>query len=179
MREDLAQALQRGGIDPRGLNPIHRILLTTDGTVTDMLEAYLQEPMQVIPLAQELIASREPIAELELEAGEPILRREILLRGKLSGRTVLHADSVIVPERLSERLRVGLLEKRQPIGQLLLADRLETYREIIACARREAGPLARHFHLYETASFLTRTYVISLGGRGIMRITEDFPEQGM
>ena len=41
MRHDLVQALQRGGIDPRGLNPLHRILLTTDGTVTDMLEAYL------------------------------------------------------------------------------------------------------------------------------------------
>ena len=179
MRDDLARALQRGGIDPRGLDAIHRILLTTDGTVTDMLEAYFQEPMQVIPLAQEHQQSPTPILELDLDAGESILRREILLRGKLSGRTVLHAESVIVLHRLSERLRIGLLEKQQPIGQLLLADRLETFREILGCARREAGPLARHFHLYETAPFLTRTYVISLGGQGIMRITEDFPEQGM
>lgn len=179
MRDDLVRALQRGDIDPRGLDAIHRILLTTDGTVTDMLEAYFQEPMQVVPLAQEQQESRGPIHELDLDAGAPILRREILLRGRLSGRTVLHAESIIVPDRLSERLRVGLLEKQQPIGQLLLAERLETFREILGCARRQAGPLARHFHLYETAPFLTRTYVVSLGGRGIMRITEDFPEQGM
>lgn len=179
MRDDLASALQRGDIDPWGLNAIQRILLTTDGTVTDMLEAYFQEHMQVVVLAQQELESPEPVAELDLERGQPILRREILLRGELSGRTVLHADSVIVPARLSERLRTGLLEKRQPIGHLLLADRLETFREIVHCARRRTGPLARHFQLYETAPLLTRTYVVRMGGQGIMRITEGFPEQGM
>jgi chorismate-pyruvate lyase len=179
MRDDLALALQRGGIDPRGLNAIQRILLTTDGTVTDMLEAYFQERMQVVVLAQQQLESPEPIHELELDLGQPILRREILLRGRLSGRTVLHAESVIVPGRLSERLRTGLFEKQQPIGQLLLAERLETFREIVHCARRQTGPLARHFQLYETAPLLTRTYVVRMGGQGIMRITEDFPEQGM
>jgi len=179
MREDLALALERGGIDPRGLNAIQRILLTTDGTVTDMLEAYFQEQMQVVVLAQELLDSPESIHELDLDPGQPILRREILLRGKLSGRTVLHAESVIVPGRLSERLRIGLMEKQQPIGQLLLADRLETFREIVLCTRRMVGSLARHFHLYETTPLLSRTYVIRLERQGIMRITENFPEQGM
>lgn len=179
MREDLVRALRRGGIDARGLNAIHRILLTTDGTVTDMLEAYFQEPMEVMPLAQRLEHSDTRVDELDLAAGQPILRREILLRGKVSGRTVLHADSIVVPDRLSERLREGLLGQRRPIGELLLADKLETYREILHCTRREAGTLAQHFHLYETAPFLTRTYVISVGGQGIMRITETFPEQGM
>jgi chorismate-pyruvate lyase len=144
-----------------------------------MLEAYFQEPMQVVPIAQDLLDSPAPVAELDLAAGQPILHREILLRGGMSGRTVLHADSIVVPDRLSARLREGLLERQRPIGELLLADRLETYREILHCARREAGPLARHFHMYETAPFLTRTYVISVGRQGIMRITETFPEQGM
>ncbi len=164
MREDLSRALRRGGIDPRGLNAIHRILLTTDGTVTDMLEAYFQEPMQVVPIAQAPLQNPTPVPELDLAAGLPILRREILLRGTMSGRTVLHADSIIVPDRLSPRPRAGLLEKQQPIGELLLAERLETYREIVYCARREAGLLARHFHLYETTPFLTRNYVIFVGG---------------
>jgi chorismate-pyruvate lyase len=144
-----------------------------------MLEAYFQEPMEVVPLSQHLRDSRERVPELDLDAGQPILQREILLRGQISGRTVLHADSIVVPDRLSARLREGLLEQQRPIGELLLADRLETYREILHSTRREAGPLARHFHLYETAPFLTRTYVITVGGQGIMRITETFPEQGM
>ena len=179
MRDDLVRALHRGGIDPRGLNGIHRILLTTDGTVTDMLEAYFQEPMVMVPLAQQLVESRAPVAELDLAAGQRVLEREILLRGKLSGRTVLHAHSLVVPDRLSTRLREGLLRQQRPIGELLLADKLESYREILHCTRRAAGLLARHFHLYETAPFLTRTYVIRVGGQGIMRITEAFPEQGM
>ncbi len=50
-----------------------------------------------------------------------MLHREILLHGKVSGRTALHANTVIVPDRLSEHLRHGLLEKKEPIGLARLA----------------------------------------------------------
>jgi chorismate-pyruvate lyase len=179
MREDLSLALRRGGIQPDNLCAMQRILLTTDGTVTDMLEAYYREPMAVTPLAQEVVDTPHPVPELDVAAGQPVLQREILLRGKLSGRKALHANTLIVLDRLPERLRVGLLEKQQPIGQLLLRDKLETYREIIRCERQAAGALAPHFDCYESAPLLSRTYVVTLGGRGIMRITERFPEYGM
>jgi chorismate-pyruvate lyase len=179
MRDDLMLALRRGGINPDSLCAMQRILLTTDGTVTDMLEAYYREPMTVEPLAQEIIDSPERLSELGVEAGHPVLEREILLRGKVSGRKALHADTIIVPDRLPEQVRIGLLEKREPIGQLLLRDKLETYREIIRCERTAAGALARHFDCYDSAPLLTRTYIVVHAGRGIMRITERFPEYGM
>ena len=179
MREDLMLALRRGGIHPERLSAMQRILLTTDGTVTDMLEAYFREPMAVVPLAQDLVDSPEPMPELEVAAGHPVLAREILLSGKLSGRTALHASTIIVLDRLSDHLRAGLLEKKQPIGQLLLNDKLETYREIIRCERRAAADLASHFACYDSAPLLSRTYIVTLGGKGIMRITERFPEYGM
>ncbi len=179
MREDLMLALRRGGINPDNLCAMQRILLTTDGTVTDMLEAYFREPMAVQPLAQEIIDSPEPLPELDIARGHPVLHREILLRGQISGRTALHANTIIVPDRLSEHLRHGLLEKKEPIGQLLLKDKLETYREIIRCERRAAADLARYFDCYNSAPLLTRTYIVTLGGQGIMRITERYPEYGM
>lgn len=179
MREDLALALRRGGIHPDSLSPIQRILLTTDGTVTDMLEAYFREPMDVAPLAQDLIDSPTPIPELDVSAGHPVLRREIVLRGRISGRCVLHANSIVVTDHLEERLRTGLLEQKQPIGQLLLAAKLETFREILRCERRAADDLAHHFGLRGDAPLLSRTYVVTLQGKGIMRITERFPEYGM
>lgn len=179
MREDLSRALEEGSIDPGGLNAIQRILLTTDGTVTDILEAYLREPMDVVPLAQSIIAAAERVTDLDVDAGHEIMTREVLLRGRTSGHTVLHATTIVVPDRLGARLTAGLLERKQPIGRLLLAEKAETYREIKRCARGPANGLARHFHLYETAPFLSRTYVISHNGRGIMRITESFPEHGM
>lgn len=179
MREDLMLALRRGGIDPNNLSAMQRILLTTDGTITDMLEAYFREPLAVVPLAQEIIDSPESLPECGVDAGHQVLRREILLRGKVSGRKVLHANTIIILDRLPERLRVGLLEKKEPIGQLLLRDKLETYREIIRCERQAAGALAIHFGCYDNAPLLTRTYVVTLGNQGIMRITERFPEYGM
>lgn len=179
MRIDLSRALQTGGIDPGGLNAIQRILLTTDGTVTDILEAYFREPMKVVPIAQDFAEAAHDYAALHIRRGHGILNREILLQGAVSGHAVLHATTIIVPDRLPPRLRAGLLEQREPIGRLILADKLETYREIKCCERRRAGPLAGMFHLFESAPFLSRTYIVTLGGQQIMQITENFPENGM
>ena len=179
MRDDLSHALEQGTIDPGGLNGIQRILLTTDGTVTDILEAYLREPMDVVTLAQSIVDAAEAVPDLDVDRGQEIMLREVLLRGRRSGHTVLHATTIIVPDRLSPRLKAGLLERKEPIGRLLLADKAETYREIKRCARRVANGLAQHFHVFESAPFLSRTYVISHNGRGIMCITESFPEYGM
>ncbi len=179
MREDLTLALRRAGINPDSLNAMQRILLTTDGTVTDILEAYFREPLEVVALAQSIEDTIHAIPELNIAAGCSVLLREIVLRGKLSGRTALHANSVIVLERLSHELREGLLEKKQPIGHLLLNNRLETYREITQCERQAAGSLAPYFAIYATAPLLSRTYTVKLAGQGIMRITERFPEYGI
>ena len=179
MRDDLVLALRRAGIHTDSLNPLQRILLTTDGTVTDTLEAYYREPMEVVPLAQDEVPSAGDVAELGIHAGEPLLSREILLRGTVSGRAVLYATTSIVLGRLDVRLREGLLGKKLAIGHLLLRDRLETFREIIACGREPSGALSSHFGIYPQAPLLYRTYVVQLRGAPLMRITEKFPEWGM
>lgn len=179
MREDVLTALRHTGMQIDNLNAIQRILLITDGTVTDILEAYFREPIEIVPLQQDITNSLEPVPELDLEAGSRIMQREILLRGKLSRRNMLHADSLIVPGRLSETLLEGLLLKKQTIGHLLLMHKLETHREIIQFRRQQAGRLAAYFAVHEEALLLARTYIVLLGGLAIMRITERFPEYGL
>ena len=55
LRIDLQESLQQSSVDPRQLSSFQRILLTTDGTVTEILEAYLWEAIQIVKLYQDAI----------------------------------------------------------------------------------------------------------------------------
>jgi chorismate-pyruvate lyase len=65
--------------------PIQRLLLTTDGTLTDLLEALNREKLCVVVLKQEIAPVETGISALALTAGEPLLKREVVLKGKASG----------------------------------------------------------------------------------------------
>lgn len=168
-----------GALDLDKLSPFQRTLLVTDGTVTAMLESYFAEPMDVIKLQQRLGPAAERLPDLELEPGASVLERRILLRGHVSGRNRVYAESSIVTERLSLRMRDGLLYSREPIGFLMLAERLETFREMLGCGRHSAGALASYFRIAPDDSIIYRVYRVFAGGRPIMRITEKFPEHEM
>ena len=184
MRADLYVSLRRSGINPDGLKDLHRIVLTTDGTVTDILEAYFRERMVVVALHQELIASGALTAPhqaaLRFAPGDEgqALIREILLRGEISDSCHLYATSAIAIDRLPPEMRAQLLELKQPIGQLLLEQRIPTFKEIVDVHREPAGPLATYFGIAQTAPLLCRTYVMSIDQRPAMVITEKLPEFG-
>ena len=81
------------GIDVARLAPLQRILLITDGTLTEILEAYLFEPIELVKLSERLLKSHEVSALVELEDGERVMERKINLRGAKSGRLHVYAES--------------------------------------------------------------------------------------
>ena len=176
MRNDLEHALRGYGIALQSLAPLLQILLTTDGTVTDILEACAGEPMHVVKLDRVTSVDASPQA-LELDGAENLMQRHILLEGRDSHRRMMYAHSTIVVDRLDPRVRDGLLNSRKPLGLLLLERRVETFKEILDAGRRPAGDLAAHFHLPDDAPLIHRSYRMISGGRPLMRITEMFPEQ--
>jgi chorismate-pyruvate lyase len=184
MRSDLYLSLRRSGIDPEVLKELHRILLTTDGTVTDILEANFRERMVVVALHQEEVAAdtlppaQQALLGLAAPPGGEALKREIVLRGEISESAHLYATSVISLDRLEPALRVGLLEKKKPIGHLLLEYRIPTFKEIVEVRREPAGTLGKVFAIAENAPMLSRTYVMSIDRQPLMLITEKVPEFG-
>ena len=176
LRADLQRSLKRGPIDPKELSSFQRILLTTDGMVTEMLEAYLWERMIVVKLSQEHVPSQVDVPELEIRKGENVLQRTILLRGRMSHKNHIYAHSIIAPDRLDDRMRDGLVRSGKAIGLLILEDRLETFREILSCGREQAGDLAEHFLIDPDAYLIYRTYRVIVNRSPIMLITEKFPE---
>ena len=176
LRIDLQESLKQSTIDPRSLSSFQRILLTTDGTVTEILEAYLWESVQVIKLDQSTVESEQEIPYLELPAKTSVMLRKILLRGKTSHKNYIYAESILVPDRLNANLRDSLINTKKPIGQLMNESRLETFRETLNCRMEPAGDLAEYFAIMPESMLISRTYRVLADRQPIMLITEKFPE---
>jgi chorismate-pyruvate lyase len=166
------------------LSAVLRTLLTTDGTVTETLAAFFGEEVGVEVLSQ-AYRDYEGRANRELEApvGTRMLERAIALVGRESGRRYAAAWSRIVPGLLPSGLQEGLLAEKEPLGQLMLHHRLETFREIVACGRCAAGEApslgprcAAALGVAPETETVWRTYRVTSGGRPVMSITEYFPE---
>ncbi len=142
LRLDLQRSLKRSHINPKDLTSFQRILLTTDGMVTEILEAYLWERMKVVKLFQDYFCLEHEIPTLDIKKGCKVLQRKILLRGRLSQKNHIYAESIIIPDRLDEKMSDGLLNSNKPIGLLILEDRLETFHEILDCGKEHALNLA-------------------------------------
>jgi chorismate-pyruvate lyase len=176
LRTDLQKSLKRSHIDPSALSTFQRILLTTDGTVTHMLESYLYEQIQVVKLSEELVSLTQDIQALDLKAGTEVIARRILLRGKISRRNFIYAESIIIPERLDEEFRQELLESKTPIGKIWFERRVETFKEIIDSGKEQAEGLSNYFDIESDDNMLFRTYSVLSQGKPTMMITEKFPE---
>ena len=105
-------------IVPCLLSPFQRILLTTDGSITDMLESYNRERIKIVKLSEELTPLNRDIPAMQLLKGAEVIDRKVLLRGKISQKNYIYAESIIVPDRLEERFRKELLTTKTPIGKL-------------------------------------------------------------
>jgi chorismate-pyruvate lyase len=175
-RHDIPLTIVERAVRPLKRSPLQRILLVTDGTVTEILEAYSGESMRLVKLLEEVTTIEDTLPGLDLRAGEQVLRRQIVLQGKMTLGNFLYADSYIALDRLDDSLRRALLESHKPIGFLIQEQRMETFREILGCGRELAGPIAHHFHIDPADGMIWRTYRVFFRGEPIMQITEKFPE---
>ena len=148
-----------------GLGPLsllQRVLLMSDGTVTDIVEAAFEEPVRLVKLRMETVPAAEPVAAPGIAAGAPLMRRQIMLQGASTGTTYVHAETLIALDALPPGFREELMETDAPIGRLWAQYQLETRKEMLRIWRTPGGDLAR-------------TYRVFSSGKPIMLITEQFP----
>ena len=157
------------------LTRFQRILLGTDGTVTHILEAYAGEPIEIVKLLQRFDVSDDGDADLLITDRETVLRRQVLLCGRRTHRTLVYAEVVVVVARVEQALIAGLVETDTPIGTLLRKARTETLREVLVADSEPAGTCAAHFGIDPDADLIFRTYRIVSGGQPIILVTEKFP----
>ena len=109
----------------------------TDGTVAKNLEAYFWEPIDVELLSHARARSESSNSEIHPEPLQEIVRRRVMLRGRMTGSAHAFAETVMAIEGLTPDLQRSLVEERIGIGDLLRARKLETYRELVSVERRQ------------------------------------------
>jgi len=154
--------------DP-SLSQLQKILLTTDGTVTQLLELLTGEKIRVEKLEHSIVDGAPP--SLAVSPTEPVVSRRILLRG--AARPYLYAHSWLVPARMPIEMQRQMRETDTPIGQLWKSARLETFREIVDFRRERDDNVATLFGI--DTPLLSRTYLIHAGGSPMGLIVEKFP----
>ena len=113
------------------LPPVLRTILVSDGTVTRFLEAYYGELIDIQVLLHQCEEQLPSLIELEVQRGETLLHRQILLRGSVSQITYGSAESWIRMDSLPSGVREELKSGQVGIGELLDDRRVESYREIL------------------------------------------------
>jgi len=158
-----------------GLGPTQRVLLVTDGTLTEILEASFLERIQLVKVTQQVIPAKKEHSQLELKDEEAVMERQILLRGSESGRNYVYAESLIAVDRLGPALSTELLNSQVPLGRLWLEHKLETFKEMVEVDYRASEGLSKYFDGDGPSLFLVRRYRVWSGKRVVMVVTEYIP----
>jgi len=152
-------------------NTFQKVVMATDGTVTNLVALYTRDQIKVNVINQEI--TKEVPLFLQPTSESSVLRRKVLLHGPT--KNYVYAESIFVFERLSDSIKKKLIETDQPIGLLWKQERLESYREILEVRLEKNKVVASYFDEAEDIDLLSRTYAIYRNQTILGVITEKFP----
>ncbi len=159
----------------RKLNRDLRILIATDGTLTRILNIVAGNEIVVQIVEQQIHDVAPKIPELQQLPSGRVLERRILLKGRGSGNPLVAAESLISIDLLPPAILTSLTETDRPIGEVMAASRVETFKE---AAKVWIGKLPGWLELdgYQNSrtGTIARRYRIVAGGQPVMVITEHF-----
>ena len=158
------------------VSAIERIMLACDGTFTFQLEALIREQIKIELLDySQVIAPPRIAALLEVEVGEGIRDRQVLLVGRETQTPYVYAHSQIFTSRLPDDMRKDLHHSPDGIGRLFVDYKLSVFRELVGYFFEENERHSQHFNMDGPIEFLARTYRVFYEGAPVMIITEKMP----
>lgn len=157
------------------LNRDLRILVATNGTLTRILSVLANEEIVVQIIKQQIHDDTVKLAELKHLSIGRILQRDIVLKGRNSGIPFVAAESLIAVDLLPPGVTTALLETDRPIGEIMVASCIETFKEE---AKVWSGGLpgwleVDGYHKSRKGT-IARRYRNIAGGKPVMIITEYF-----
>jgi chorismate lyase len=111
------------------LNRDLRIVLASNGTLTRTLKAVYDDEISVSVIKQEIADGPTTPPESGALPLEQLLRRQVALNGRTSGALFVAAESLIAINCLPSSTIAALMETKRPLGEVLAASRLETFKE--------------------------------------------------
>ncbi len=155
------------------MNALHRILMTTDGSITAIIEAVTQKEVKVETVEQRIVKADENLASLlNIRVGDDVNYRVVYL--KAGGTIYAKAVSYIPLKRLDDEFRDDLMRADIPIGKIMKKHNIEARREIRWSRVEEADRKLKE-ELGIGGKIIVRNYDIIKGGEVLINITEYFP----
>lgn len=153
------------------LSNTQKILLTTDGSVTNILDV-LKGHVDINTLVQEFIPADKEIAEnLNIKEGDKVNYRTVIIK---SHEPLMYAISLVPLKRLDKDFKDDLIRADIPIGRILKKHNIESRREIKSVFTEEANEELRE--IFKSSSpVLSRTYNIIHGNEILIWLKEMFP----
>jgi chorismate lyase len=159
----------------RKLNRDLRILIASNGTLTRVLGMVANDEI-VVQIVEQQVHDRAPTIPGvdDLPSGR-VLRRQILLKGRSSGQAFVAAESLIAIDLLPPAIMTTLTTTERPIGEVIDASRLETFKEAAKVwIGQPPGWLALAGYQNSEPRIAARRYRVISGGQTVLIITEYF-----
>ena len=149
--------------------------MTTDGSITAIIEAITQREVQVQTVEQKIVKADEKTSKLlNVGVGEDINYRVVYL--KVDGDVYAKAVSYTPIKRLDDNFKEDLMRADIPIGRIMRKHGIEARREIRWSQVIDANErLAEELGIKEGGKVIVRNYNIIKGGNVLIHITEFFP----
>ncbi len=156
------------------MNALHRILMTTDGSITAIIEAVTQKEVSVETVEQRIVKADESLAKLlNIGVGDEVNYRVVYL--KAGGEVYAKAVSCTPLKRLDDEFREDLMKADIPIGKIMKKHNIEARREIRWSRVEEADSKLTEELGIKEGKIIVRNYDIIRGGEILINITEYFP----
>jgi len=174
---DIAQAIREIESQVGRISPVQKILLGTDGSVTQLLESVTGKNVVIRTLVQKVIpADREIADNLSIAEGDPVNYRIVEIRTGDTGDVLIYAISHTPLSRLSPEFRDDLMKADIPIGRIIKQHHIEARRQILnARVLQATDETGRIFSIARKEPVLSRQYQIIHAGKPLIFIEEQFP----
>ena len=154
------------------LSGVQKILLSTDGSVTDILDI-LYGKTQISVLEQKIIkAGNKTAGLLQINENDEINHRIVLIHK--DNLPLIRAESFTPLKRLTEDFKKELAASENAIGRILKKQNMEMRREILSMEIDRGDSVKEMFK--NSGKLLNRTYKIISGGEILMWINEIFSQ---
>jgi chorismate-pyruvate lyase len=160
----------------RKLNRDLRLLIATNGTLTRILGIVADEEIVVHIVEQEIHRVAPEEAERGQLPGDRVLQRRVVLQGRSSGHRFVAAESLIAIDVLPPAITASLTETRCPIGEVMAAERLETFKEAADVWIGQSPNWMVQGQPSPPPDIVSRRYRIIVEGRPVIIIAEYFLE---
>jgi len=159
------------------LSPVQKMLLGTDGSVTNLLEVVTGSPVEIETVIQKVIPADQSIAsDLMVDVGDEVNHRVVKLKKSGTSEPLIYAISHTPLKRLEPGFKDDLTRADIPIGIIMKKHQIESRRDITGAEVRAAdNEMSRIFNIFPREPLLSRNYRIVRHGQPLISITETFP----